>query len=82
MSSDFDQKEETWRNTLRATGPYAELMAIAQVVTYSPSTEQINMTLVWVDPTGSVADVSELPIEDTPSVTYLLIVSTLTKLIK
>lgn len=59
VSSDYDQKESTARNWLRALGPFSEPTAIYHLDQSLPGP---NLTLLWLDPLGNVADVSHLSI--------------------
>lgn len=59
VSSDYDQKESTARNWLRALGPFSEPVAVYHLDQNMPGP---NLTLLWLDPLGNLADVSHLSI--------------------
>ena len=59
VSSDFDQKESVARNWLRSLGPFSEPVAVYHL---EQSISGCNLTLLWIDPIGILADVSYLSI--------------------
>lgn len=65
VSSEYDQKEQFSRNLLRALGVFSEPSLSLQVIS---GTHSYNLTLLWVDPIGSLADVSDAFIDETASV--------------
>ncbi|KAG8253079.1 Xylosyltransferase 2 [Homalodisca vitripennis] len=65
VSSEYDQKEQFSRNLLRALGVFSEPSLSLQVIS---GTEAHNLTFLWVDPTGNLADVTEAFVDETASV--------------
>ncbi|CAG9088162.1 unnamed protein product [Plutella xylostella] len=61
VSSEYDQKETTFRNFANILGPFSEPVLLYEL---SPNIEKRNLTLVWVDPAGVVADVTDIQIEE------------------
>lgn len=61
MTSDFDQKEQLSRNTLRSLGPFAEPVAVYET---APNNQVYNVTILWIDPIANVAAVSDLTVEE------------------
>ncbi|CAH1398513.1 unnamed protein product [Nezara viridula] len=59
VSSDYDQKESVARNWLRTLGPFSEPVAIYYL---EQPISGYNLTLLWIDPIGALADVSYLSI--------------------
>ncbi|XP_014272406.1 xylosyltransferase oxt isoform X2 [Halyomorpha halys] len=59
VSSDYDQKESVARNWLRTLGPFSEPVAIYYL---EQPISGYNLTLLWIDPIGTLADVSFLSI--------------------
>ena len=83
INSDYDQKEQTSRNFIRAIGPFSDLTAIFQL---SAGDVPHNVTFLWIDPVGSIAEASEVTFEETAGVrvknrfslwTYLKFISVL-----
>ncbi|XP_059620080.1 xylosyltransferase oxt [Phlebotomus argentipes] len=64
VSSDYDQKEQIGRNYPRALGPQSEPVLIFRLAASDNHTALVNLTAIWLDPTGNLADTSELHIED------------------
>lgn len=63
-------KEQMARNFLRVLGPFSEPVLIASLepnTTASP----LNLTFLWIDPAGHLAEVSEMHIEEGMSVGQL-----------
>ncbi|GBP19854.1 Xylosyltransferase oxt [Eumeta japonica] len=63
VSSDYDQKEQTFRNLGNILGPLSEPTLMYH---FSSPLDNIlsNLTLVWLDPAGIVADVIEMHIDE------------------
>ncbi|KAL4707701.1 hypothetical protein ACJJTC_014882 [Scirpophaga incertulas] len=64
VSSDYDQKEITFRNFANILGPLSEPNLLYQ---FSPSMTYVkgdNLTVVWLDPAGAIADVNILQLDD------------------
>ncbi|GAB0096267.1 Xylosyltransferase oxt [Sergentomyia squamirostris] len=66
VSSDYDQKEQLARNYAGFLGPQSEPTLIFTLTQSSGDnhTALVNITTLWIDPTGNVADISELHVED------------------
>ncbi|XP_064292285.1 xylosyltransferase oxt isoform X2 [Plodia interpunctella] len=63
VSSDYDQKEMIFRNLANILGPLSEPVLLYQ---FSPILEKKgeNLTLIWLDPTGLIADVNVIIINE------------------
>ncbi|KAM3966214.1 xylosyltransferase oxt [Aphomia sociella] len=63
VSSDYDQKEMTFRNLANILGPLSEPLLLYQ---FSPIIEKKieNFTIMWLDPAGVIADVNSIHIEE------------------
>lgn len=59
VSSDYDQKEMTFRNLGNILGPLSEPVLLYQ---FSAHIDKVfgNLTILWLDPSGSVADVNTI----------------------
>uniref|UniRef100_A0A1L8E2J2 protein xylosyltransferase n=1 Tax=Nyssomyia neivai TaxID=330878 RepID=A0A1L8E2J2_9DIPT len=64
VSSDYDQKEQLARNYPRTLGPHADPTLIFRLMQADNHTAILNLTILWIDPTGNIGDISELHIED------------------
>lgn len=64
VSSDYDQKEMMFRNLANILGPLSEPVLLYQ---FSPPIEKNfeNLTVMWLDPAGVIADVVGLHVDDT-----------------
>lgn len=62
VSSEYDQKEMIFRNFANILGPLSEPVLLYQWSSF-PERKLGNLTIVWLDPTGVVADVNNLRIE-------------------
>lgn len=70
VSSDFDQKEQISRNFAKILGPHSEPVIVLHLgPSESETAITYNFTVVWINPTGKIADISDLHIEDTNTVT-------------
>lgn len=70
MSTDFDQKEQISRNFAKILGPHSEPVVVLHLgPSESETTVTYNLTVVWINPTGKIADISDLHIEDTNAMT-------------
>uniref|UniRef100_A0A1B0CFL8 protein xylosyltransferase n=1 Tax=Lutzomyia longipalpis TaxID=7200 RepID=A0A1B0CFL8_LUTLO len=67
VSSEYDQKEQLGRNYPRALGPNSDPVLIFRLTqsTTDNHTAVLNLTVLWIDPTGNIGDISELHIDDT-----------------
>nr|CAD7592662.1 unnamed protein product [Timema genevievae] len=73
VSSDYDQKEQVSRNNLQNLGPFSEPVLVFQLSegpagAFAPS---LNLTVLWVDPAGQLAEVSEVHVEDASTVNHV-----------
>lgn len=70
VSTDFDQKEQISRNFAKILGPHSEPVVVLHLsASDSETTVTYNLTVVWINPTGKIADISDLHIEDTNAMT-------------
>ncbi|KAJ6642112.1 Xylosyltransferase oxt [Pseudolycoriella hygida] len=70
VSTDFDQKEQISRNFAKIMGPHSEPIVVLHLgPSESDTTTSYNMTIVWINPTGKIADISDLHIEDSNAMT-------------
>lgn len=65
INTHFDAKEKMSRNYAGAIGSYSEPVLIYQLVAGSTVS---NVTVLWLDPTQSLLDVSEISLDETPGV--------------
>lgn len=63
VSSEYDQKEMMFRNFANILGPLSEPILLYQWSSF-PERRFGNLSMVWLDPAGVVADVNELYIEE------------------
>lgn len=70
VSSDYDQKEITFRNFGNILGPLSEPSLLYQ---FSPEVDKKfeNLTLIWLDPAGIVADVNNLHVDENNLTSFL-----------
>ncbi|CAH0761189.1 unnamed protein product [Diatraea saccharalis] len=63
VSSDYDQKEITFRNYANILGPLSEPNLLYQ---FSPDIDRKddNLTVIWLDPAGLIADVNILHVDE------------------
>lgn len=59
VSSDYDQKEQVSRNFGKIIGPFSDIVAIYEYLPDSEAFQNNNITLVFVDPSGNVADICD-----------------------
>lgn len=68
VSSDFDQKEQVARNFVGVLGPNSEPTVVLHLKDTSTSNQvKHNFTVLWISPAGLLVDVTEMPIEDSPT---------------
>lgn len=66
VSTDYDQKEQISRNLQKIIGPSMEPVVILKLSGSSKSENTtVNFTVLWVNPNNTVADSTELHVEDT-----------------
>jgi protein xylosyltransferase len=66
VSTDYDQKEQLGRNYAKILGPNSEPVLIIRVSgSQSENGTNYNLNVVFIDPSGQVADMSELTVDDT-----------------
>ncbi|XP_075224237.1 xylosyltransferase oxt isoform X2 [Lycorma delicatula] len=68
VSSVFDQKEQVHRNLLRSMSVFSEPSLACHV---NSGAGTYNITFLWLDPTGVLADVTEAYFDETASVQYI-----------
>lgn len=59
ISTDYDQKEQISRNFGKAIGPFSDIVAIYEYLPDSEAFQNHNITLMFVDPSGNTADISD-----------------------
>ncbi|XP_066992776.2 xylosyltransferase oxt [Anabrus simplex] len=65
VSSDYDQKEQISRNFLRVLGPFSEPVLVYQLNPVpSGSNLAVNVTFMWIDPAGQLADATDVHLEE------------------
>lgn len=70
VSTDYDQKEQLFRNFLQILGPYSEPV-LGYTFASSPGAKSANLTLLWVDPAGKLAEISELFVDDSHAIGHV-----------
>ncbi|CAB3376752.1 Hypothetical predicted protein [Cloeon dipterum] len=65
VSSDFDVKEMVSRNPMRVLGPFSQPTAIVQLSSGPALEGGLNATVMWTDPIGWLADITEIHILET-----------------
>lgn len=75
VSTDFDQKEQRARNYAKAMGVYAEPVVVFQLRKKPGKASQekgtlANVTALWIDPVGNIAEISEIIMDDQPNLIY------------
>lgn len=72
VSSDFDQKEQIFRNFAQMLGPYSE-PTLAYRFSSSPYSSAINynVSYLWIDPTGRLVEVSHVIIDETSVIAHV-----------
>lgn len=63
VSSDYDQKEMTFRNVANILGPLSEPMLLYEFSTQIDKKSD-NFTLIWLDPTGTIGDVNNIHVDE------------------
>ena len=70
VNTDYDQKEQTFRNLIGGIGPYS-----SPVLAYEFEAELVtpqNFTVLWIDPQGTLADVNSVQLEETTLVSVFI----------
>lgn len=72
VSTDFDQKEQRARNYAKAMSPFSEPVVVFHLRKNEKGGEVAtdNITALWIDPVGNIAEVSEISLEDQPNQIY------------
>lgn len=75
VSTEFDQKEQRARNYVKAMGPFAEPVVVWQLRKRRDGTaekveQMANVTAIWIDPVGNIAEVTEVALDDQPNLIY------------
>lgn len=76
VSTDFDQKEQRARNYAKVMGPFAEPVLVFQLRRRSGKGGDSdvgmsnNITALWIDPVGNIAEISEIAMDDQPNLIY------------
>lgn len=63
VSSDYDQKEGTFRNLANVLGPLSEPVLLYHLSAPFDKLKE-NLTTIWVDPTGAIADIIQVYIDE------------------
>ncbi|KAB0796113.1 hypothetical protein PPYR_10174 [Photinus pyralis] len=65
VSTEYDPKEQTFRNFAHIMGPYSEPTLVFEFNS-SPelAAKSTNITFLWIDPVGRLADVHDVSIDD------------------
>lgn len=72
VSSEYDQKEQTFRNLLCVLGPFSEPVLVYQFLpSLSNSIKSFNLTFVWIDPSGQLMDISESSVDEAFSIGHV-----------
>lgn len=72
VSSEYDQKEQTFRNFARMLGPFSEPVLLYQFLpSLVNSAKTYNVSFLWIDPTGQLVDISEAAIDETHVIGHL-----------
>lgn len=65
VSSEYDQKEQTFRNFGRMLGPFSEPILVYQFLpSLSNSAKTYNVSFLWIDPAGQLIDISEASVDE------------------
>ncbi|KAJ8716102.1 hypothetical protein PYW08_013387 [Mythimna loreyi] len=64
VSSDYDQKEMTFRNLANVLGPLSEPILLYEFAAQIGKKSE-NLTLIWLDPTGAIGDVNVIHVDET-----------------
>lgn len=66
VSSEYDQKEQILRNFARTLGPFSDPILVFQFLpSLANNAKVLNVTFLWIDPTGQLVDMSEASIDET-----------------
>lgn len=69
VSTDYDQKEHLARNFAKILGPTSEPVVVLHLAGSTTSnddiTSSVNVTVLWINPIGYLADISKIHIENT-----------------
>lgn len=63
VSSDYDQKETTFRNLAGILGPLSEPILLYEFSAQLDKKSE-NLTLIWLDPTGAIGDVNMIHVDE------------------
>ncbi|KAF9419020.1 hypothetical protein HW555_004347 [Spodoptera exigua] len=63
VSSDYDQKETTFRNLAGILGPLSEPLLLYEFSAQVDKKSE-NFTLIWLDPTGAIGDVNMIHVDE------------------
>lgn len=69
VSTDYDQKEQTFRNLMGSIGPYSNPVLAYEFDT--SITIPQNISVLWIDPQGRLADVNHILLEEMALVGYV-----------
>lgn len=62
VSSDYDQKEITFKNFANVLGPLSEPVLLYEFSAQLDTSE--NLTIIWLDPTGAIGDVNIIHVDE------------------
>lgn len=79
VSTDYDQKEQLLRNFAKIMGQYAEPALVLHLTPLSgdapaPTGGQHNLTILWINPAGQLAHVSELAVDTSSTIQTIFFV--------
>lgn len=64
VSTEYDQKEQIFRNFLNVMGPYSEPTLLYLVdSSVDTNVKIVNLSVLWIDPAGRLVDVNEISID-------------------
>lgn len=63
VSSEYDQKEMTFRNLANILGPLSEPVLLCQFSSQVDKKNE-NFTVIWLDPTGAIGDVNGIHVDE------------------
>lgn len=67
VSTDYDQKEQIYRNFLRTMSPYTEPVLVYKFSNLK-TPKQYNLTCLWIDPAGVLREVSGFSVDEGTSI--------------
>lgn len=70
VNTEYDQKEQTFRNYAQIIGPYSE-PTLAYTFASSPNTKGANITILWIDSAGRLAEINEIYVDDSYVVNHV-----------